>query len=104
MEAAFLKAVPIDAQKMLCACNPDCFRCDGKDTACRVLLQVRPELVSVGHSVRKAALSVPLLGWFARTPAEDEALQRVSARAQRRGRFARDEHDEATAQPPPGKQ
>ena len=29
------------------------------------LLQARPELVSIGHSARKAALSVPLLGWFA---------------------------------------
>lgn len=40
------------------------------------ITQVRPELVSIGHSARKAALSVPLLGWFARTPAEDEALLR----------------------------
>jgi hypothetical protein len=64
---------------------------------------VRPELVSVGHSVRKAALSVPLLGWFARTPAEDEALQRDAMRRQR-GRFARDQHDDPTAQPPPGTQ
>jgi hypothetical protein len=67
-------------------------------------LQVRPELVSVGHSVRKAALAVPLLGWFARTPAEDEALQRDAARQQRRGRSARDQHDDPTAPPPPGKQ
>lgn len=64
---------------------------------------MRPELVSVGHSVRKAALSVPLLGWIARTPAEDEALQRDAARRQRRGRFAGDQHDDLTAQPPPGR-
>jgi hypothetical protein len=46
---------------------------------------------------------VPLLGWFARTPAEDEALQRDVARRHRRGRPARTERDASPAQPPPGK-
>lgn len=67
------------------------------------LLQARPELVSIGHSARKAALSVPLLGWFARTPAEDEALQRDAARVQRQRRPARHAGEEPLARPPSGK-
>lgn len=64
------------------------------------MLQVRPELVSIGHSARKAALSVPLLGWFARTPAEDETMQRGAAQRQRRGARSPNGRTTPPRQPP----
>lgn len=67
---------------------------------CLPMSQVRPELVSIGQSARKAALSVPLLGWFARTPAEDEAIQRDAAR--RRGRQLGGRTASPPQPPPPG--